>query len=353
MAQDTGATDVVARVLATDGRLDWMGRTAATSTGGRIMAYPGVQLRFRYSGPAPRLRLRAESETCYFNLSINGWSPAVLHLAPGENVIPLPAGPAPATGWEVTLVRRTEAWQGLATLECIEILDAKTKIASPSSGPDRRLLVIGDSITTGHYVEQLPGVPDPTPRTNNAERTWGWLLARSLQAQVNIVAYGGRGLTRAWDGRTDVATAPQFFERVLPDDPASQWEHAAYAPDAIVIMLGQNDFSLGLPEHTAFVEAYLAFLARIQAVHPTAVIVLTGSPMHGTAPGSDDAKKRTALYACLDEAARTHTADTGQIVRVVEVSHQPGTVLDAHPVVFQQEQIAAELEPAVRAACGW
>src|SRR5690606_33474174 len=66
MAQDTGATDVVARVLATDGRLDWMGRTAATSTGGRIMAYPGVQLRFRYSGPAPRLRLRAESETCYF-----------------------------------------------------------------------------------------------------------------------------------------------------------------------------------------------------------------------------------------------------------------------------------------------
>lgn len=340
-------------VAATDNRLVWMGRTAATAAGGRQMAYPGITLRFRYRGPAPTLRLFASSPECYFNLSINGWAEAVLHPAAGENRLLLPAGPAPDGGWEVILVRRTEAWQGLVTFEGLELTDTQTRILAPAPAPDRRLLVIGDSITTGHYVEQLPGVGDASPRTNNAERTWGWLLAQSLHAQVHIVAYGGRGLTRTWDGKTDVANAPQFFERSLPDDPAATWDHAAYRPQVVVIMLGQNDFNLGIVAEDAFVGAYGHFLARIHEVYPDAAVVLTGSPMQGDAPGSADAQKRAALYHDLDLAvARARQSGLTRIA-VVPVSHQPGTAANAHPVVFQQEQIAAELAPAVRALIGW
>lgn len=340
-------------VAATDARLRWMGRTAPADDGGGLtLAYPGVAVRFTYRGAAPVLRLRAHSEQCYFNLSINGWESAVLHLAAGENEIPLLSGPAPAEGWVVQLVRRTEAWQGLVTFEGIVVPDGGEVLAGPT-WPERKIMVIGDSITTGHYIEQLPGVPDPTPRSNNAERTWGWKLARELGAQVHIVAYGGRGLTRTWDGRTDQANAPQFFERTLPDDEAAAWDHERYAPDVIVIMLGQNDFSRGILPHDEFVGAYAALLERIFAAHPAAAVVLTGSPMHGVAPGSEDATKRATLYSYLRDVAATRRAAGQTRMTVAEVSHQPGTTLNAHPTVFQNEQIAAELEPVVRELTGW
>ncbi|MCC5025624.1 MAG: hypothetical protein J6386_23870 [Candidatus Synoicihabitans palmerolidicus] len=78
-----------------------------------------------------------------------------------------------------------------------------------------------------------------------------------MSAQVHIVAYGGRGLTRTWNGRMDEANAPAFFERSLPDDVDAVWVHADYQPDAVVIMLGQNDFRQGVLTEDEFVPAYV------------------------------------------------------------------------------------------------
>ena len=332
-----------------------IGRTAPTPDGDALlMAYPGIELRFTYAGPAPVVHLRAFSETCYFNLSVNGWPSAVIHLEPGDNALPLPSGPAPDEGWTLSLVRRTEAWQGLAEFRGLQLSDSATRLLPPPAPRERRVLVIGDSITTGHYVEQLPGTPDPTPRSNNAERTWGWILARRLlDAEVHIVAYGGRGLTRTWDGQTEPSTSPQFFERALPDEPTSAWNHSRYTPDLVVIMLGQNDFNLGVPDEVHFKSTYRRFLERLHTVHPKAAIILCGSPMHGTTAGSADAAKRATLYHWLDAVAADARAAGLARIAVVRLSHQPGTALNAHPVVFQMEQIAAEIEPAARRFTGW
>lgn len=330
-----------------------IGRTAQLEDGSLRMAYPGVELRFTYAGPAPVLHLTADSDTCYFNLAINGWPSAVLHLEEGDNAISLPSGPAPASGWTVSLVRRNEAWQGRVDFRGYSFPDPATTLLTPPPVRDRRVLVVGDSITTGHFVEQLPGAPNSTPLSNNAARTWGWILARSLDAEVNIVAYGGRGLTRTWDGLTEPSTGPRFFERALPDDPDSTWDHSRYTPDLVVIMLGQNDFNLGVPDEATFCDTYRAFLARIHAVHPDAAIVLCGSPMQGTTPGSADAHKRATLYGWLETLATEARSNGIAAIDVVHLSHQPGTALNAHPVVFQMEQIAAEIEPTARHLTGW
>ncbi|MCC5025625.1 MAG: hypothetical protein J6386_23875 [Candidatus Synoicihabitans palmerolidicus] len=102
------------------------------------MGYPGITLRFRYVGLSPTLKLNAASADCFFNLSVNDWPSAVLRLEAGENMIDLPAGSAPAEGWEVKLVRRTEAWQGLVTFEGLVLPDSETEVIAPSPGPNRR-----------------------------------------------------------------------------------------------------------------------------------------------------------------------------------------------------------------------
>ena len=343
----------MASVPANDSRLAYMGRVAFVGDEAR-MGYPGVTFRFVYRGPAPVLRFTAGSPNCYFNLAVNGWDPVVIHLKEGANEVALPSGAAPADGWLVELTRRTESWQGVVAFAGLS-LPPGCALVPPPPWPERKLLFIGDSITGGEYVELFPPVwpGDATPRAANAARSYGALLGRQLKAQVQLVSCGGRGLVRDWQGKTDGINAPQFFELALPDDPAIRWDHAQYQPDAIVICLGQNDFSSGLPDETEYTAAYAAFIARIRAVHPRAALVLAGSPIQKETPDSADRAKRDQLRRTLDAVvAQRHAAGDNRIASV-SLRYQPGTPANGHPVAFQHEQIAAEIIGPLQQLTGW
>ncbi len=316
------------------------------------MGFPGIKFCFRYTGPAPALHFRADTPDCCFNLSCNGWEPVVLHLLQGSNRIPLPTGAAGPEGCTVELVRRTEAWQGMADFLGLE-MPAGTRLLEAPVWPTRRLLFIGDSITSGEGIDLFPAAASANPRWSNAARSFGMLLGRWLDAQVHLVSYGGRGLTRTWDNRTDQANAPQFFERCLPDDPSPLWNHGHYVPDAIVVCLGTNDFSSSLPDESAFTAAWLKFLARMRAVHAGTPILLAESPIFPDAPEAPDIGKRRLLRRCLEAVAHEYSLAGDNTVQVAPVGHQPGTYLDAHPVAFQHERIALELLPRLRALTGW
>lgn len=347
-----GAPAAAPFVAARDPRFAFEGRVAFGDAGA-TMGFPGVVVRFAYRGPAPVLRLVAHSPDCFFDLACHGWAPVVIHLREGANDVPLPAGPAPDSGWLVELTRRTEAWQGLATFAGV-VAPAGAELLAPPDGPERRMTFIGDSITCGEYLECFPpaDATSETPRTTNAARAFGRLLGRRFGAQVHLVSYGGRGLVRDWQGKTDTGTAPEFFERALPDDPASRWDHASWVPDVVVIALGQNDFSSGLVDEAAYTAAYRKFVARIRTLHPHAAFVLAGSPMHDPAPDSSDRPKLEQLRGTLDAVAAALRAEGGR-VEVATVRRQPGTALNAHPTAFQHEQIAEDLVAPIRAVTGW
>jgi lysophospholipase L1-like esterase len=327
-----------------------MGRAALTSDEARL-GFPGITMRFVYRGPAPVLRLSATTANCYFNLACNGWDPVVIHLNLGENQIPLPTGEAPPQGWLVELVRRTEAWQGIVIFQGL-LLPSGCELLPPPPWPGRRLMFIGDSITGGEYVERFPPENISTPRAANAARSFGMLLGRWLQAQVHLVSCGGRGIIRDWTGKTDGINAPQFFQRVLPDDPPP-WNHAEYLPDAIVVCLGTNDFSKDLPNEAAYTKAYDDFVGDIRAAHPGAALLLAESPILGGAPGTMDRAKRDHLRRTLEAVVTRRRAAGDQRIAVAPVRHYPGTPGNAHPVAFQHEQIALELLPPIRALTGW
>lgn len=343
----TNQTSISAR----DPRIAYMGRVALSCDGAR-MGFPGITIRFVYRGPAPVLLLDAGSENCYFNLACNGWDPVVVHLKQGGNEIALPTGAAPAEGWLVELVRRNEAWQGMAVFQGL-LLPPGCELLTPPAWPARKLMFIGDSITGGEYIERFPPENDNTTRVANAARSYGILLGRWLGAQVHLVSYGGRGVMRDWQGRTDCANAPQFFQRTLPDDPDSRWDHSVYVPDVVVVSLGQNDFSKDLPDEAVYRKAYDDFVGEIRAACPNAALVLAELSLFGETPGTPDRAKRDQLRRVIEDVAARRRAAGDQRIIAAPVGYYPGTPSNAHLVAFQHEQVALELLGPIRTLTGW
>ena len=333
-----------------DARIAVMGRTELTD--GKVqMGFSGTTVRFAFRGPAPTLKLTASNANCFFNLSCNGWDPVLIRLKQGANEIALPTGPAPKEGWMIELVRRTESWMGIASFDGLVVPDG-CELLPPPVWPVRKLMFIGDSLTCGEYNERFPPEDDSTPRSTNVARSYGMLLAKWLNAQVHVVAYGGRGIVRNWDGRRDVNTVPVFFERSMPDDPATSWDHARYQPDVVVINNGTDHDKDVMPE-AELTDAYAAFVARVRTVHPKAWILISESGFHPNAASGKPTTMRDETLKVLNAvAARRHAAGDAR-VRVVRTGYFPGTPTDPHLVAFQQEQIALDFLGPIKEVTGW
>jgi len=337
-------------IVPNDPRITYMGRTELSDIHVR-MGFPGVTIRFVYRGPAPVLKMSGGSSNCFFNLACNGWNPVVIRLQQGTNEIALPTGTAPAGGWLIELVRRTESWMGTASFDGL-LLPKGCELLLPPPWPERKLMFIGDSVTCGEYNERFPPENDKSPRTTNAERSYGMLVARWLNAQVHLISYGGRGITRNWNGDTNVNTLPVFFPRALPDDPASTWNHTKYLPDVIVINDG-TDLDFGPMDEAKFIDAYAAFVATVRKTYPGAYILLSESPFQTDGSDGRPRTERDQLLRTIQAVVeRCHRAGDTRI-RVIHTGFQPGTPTDTHPVAFQQEQIAMDFLGPIREVTGW
>jgi len=337
-------------VAPNDGRIAYMGRLELTENAA-LMGFPGVTIRFAFRGPAPVIRMTGDTPECYFNLSCNGWDPVLIHLKKGANEIALPTGAAPQAGWTVEIVRRTESWMGTASFDGL-MLPPGCELVAPPPFPARKLMFIGDSFTCGEYNERFPPENDSTPRSTNAARSYGMLLAKWLNAQVHLVSYGGRGITREWDGRTDVNIVPVFYPRALPDKPGSAWDHSAYQPDVIVINDG-TDFDAGPLDEAAFTDAYAAFVAQVRTDYPKAYLILTESAFRSDGSDGRPRTSRDQLLRTIQAVAERRHAAGDSRVRIARTGFFPGTPTNPHLVAFQHEQIALELLGPICEAAGW
>jgi lysophospholipase L1-like esterase len=213
-------------------------------------------------------------------------------------------------------------------------------------------MFIGDSLTCGEYDERVPPENDRSPRTTNVARSYGMLLAKWLNTQVHIVAYGGRGITRDWAGKRDVNTVPIFFERSMPDEPASKWDHSHYQPDVIVINVGTDDDHDILPE-AELDDAYTAFVIRVRAVHPKAYILISESGFQPNAASGMPTAMRDKLLKTLKAVIKRRQEAGDFHIRLVPTGYFPGTATDPHLVAFQQEQIALDFLGPIKEVTGW
>ncbi|MBN2369664.1 MAG: xylan esterase [Vicinamibacteria bacterium] len=343
--------DVDDLVPANDPRIAVMGRVDAGAANRLRIGYPGVKLRVRFEGPSLAMRVASSTQNSHVGVSVDGGAPRVLRLPQEETDVILVEGLG-AGRHAVDVVHRTETWQGIVTVAGFR-LPSGGRLLDPLPWPRRRMLFIGDSVTCGEGVDRTPDCKKDKFESSNADLSYGMLLARRFDAQCHLVSYGGRGLIRDWQGRRDVLNAPQFFDMALPDESTKPpWDHAAYAPDVVVVSLGTNDFNLALgdfPDREEWVGAYVLFARAIRARYPEAHVFLTEGAIVNDSVASGRTQK-TVLRGYIAETA-SRLADPR--MHVFESRHYPGDACDAHPTGAQHAAMAGDIEPIIRAAVGW
>ena len=336
-------------VPAADPRLTVEGRTAPAPGGALRVGYPGVSVRFRADAARVAAQLTASTADVYVDVVVDGAPPRRVRLARGPQELVLLDGAAGRHTF--ALLKRTESWQG--TLEIAGVTaTGGAAVIEPLPLPDRRVLFVGDSIVCGASCD----VPDASStedgaQTSDGAKSFGRVLATRLGAACHLVSYGGRGVIRDWQGIRDIANAPVFYERAMPDDPAALWDHHRFVPHAIGVCLGTNDFNQGVPDQNEFVNAYVEFLRKMLRDAPAARVFVIDSPM--TTDSATLGHRRTIQQDYLDDVVRRVTAGGDARVRRARVAHYPGRPVNAHPIASEHVAIAAELEPQFREALGW
>jgi lysophospholipase L1-like esterase len=144
-------------------------------------------------------------------------------------------------------------------------------LLSPSAAPDRRIEVVGDSLSAGAGVESSSTTCNPSidAFTNNY-LAYGSVAARTVNADLVTIAWSGIGVYRNYSAGSP--TMPQRYDYAVPND-NSAWDFSKYQPQVTVINLGTNDFGSGNPGQP-YVDAYVAFVKHIRTKYSTTKFVL-------------------------------------------------------------------------------
>jgi len=312
--------------------IHFIGRFDAT----HCFAWPGSQIRTRFSGTTISADLEDTGGNNYFDVTVDRTTTTV-QLASGRHTVELVNGLA-AGMHDLALTRRPETFFGTTTFHGFT-----GAMLVGTQRPSRLIEFVGDSITCGYGVLGGSATCPFAADTEAETHAWGAFASSALDAVHVSIAYSGGGMYRNNNGST-MNTLPIRYERTFADDPASTWD-GSYSPDVIVIGLGTNDFAPGDPG-SAFVTAYASFIVMLRAKFANASIVLATSPMLGGA-------QHTAQRADLDQVV-TMVADPK--VTIVEIATQlaaDGYGCDYHPNEVTQHKMADALVPAIRAATGW
>jgi len=339
------AAEEPVRVPANDPSVLYEGRCAPGPDGSVRLGFPGVTAHLRFRGRTLALRAAASAEVL-LDVSVDNGAPVQLRLEGGPGTYPI-AQTRELSDHTVAILRCNESWQGTCDYLYFE-MDAGGAVLPPPELPRRRLMFIGDSVTCGEMTAWAPGRDQKDKANANARLSYGMILARRLGSQCNLVSYGGRGIIRDWQGIRDTRNAPQFYELALPDDPSAPWRHAAYAPDAVGIQLGTNDFSQGIPDQNEFVNAYVEFVRKVRRDAPGALIFLMDSPILTDEPSKGP--RRTALHAYLTQVVE-RVGDPRVVL--AGLAHYPGVPGNGHPTGAEHEAMADELGPVLKGALGW
>lgn len=336
------------KFAANDPGIQYIGRVDDSDPRRPRLAYPGTSIRFRFHGRSFGISLSCNSDQSALTVVVDHGQPHLVLLKKGENALN-DFGALEDTNHTIEIVKRTETWQGIITLESVD-LSASAALLPPPPRSARKLMLIGDSVTCGAGVNNnATCTPDPANPSNDAYASYGMLLGRRLDAETHLVCYGGRGLERDYRGlgvNENVLNAPQFLDLSVPSDAVQErafWDASRWQPDLILISLGTNDFNLEATrplDGAEWVARYAAFLRRVRNLYPQAQILIT-----------EGAIVTDPLLRELVQRAAANAKDSS--VRYVPSAHYPGNGCNAHPTQAQHEQMADDFEPVIRRILGW
>jgi len=346
----------------------FIGRFDTRDPAGPRCAWPGCRIVARFDGTTVRVRLNEqvaawmEGGPSEWDVAIDGvWQPRLV-LTPGIHDYDLGVGLVPGPH-RVELYRRTEAQNGMTQFLGYDF--AGGTLLPPPKPAAHRLEVVGDSAAAGFGIEGVGQGPDcPGPdwgaRWQNFRIAFPQRLADTLSAELHGTVYSGKGLARnIW--RADTETMPVIYGRALPIDPSSPFDLSSWVPDAVVVMIGGNDFAIGQPVDDGplaladFTQAYRGLVDKIRARAPNAHLFLATSPSVTDLEPPDRAS-RTNVMAAIDTVVGERNGAGDARVYAAAPALAPASELTAcngHGTPAFHDRVAAELAAVIKAKTGW
>ncbi len=303
--------------------------------------WPGVSILVKFKGKSIGFLLEDGGND--YDVKVDGKPEKVWVTQPDHNLYTL-AGLANGEH-TVQIVKRTEALFGIAAFKGL-VLSDEGVLLNPPPKPARKIEIIGDSFACGYGDEATTLKCENLRPFENADKAFGAEAARDLNAEYTLVAYSGKGIVRNWGDKNKRSADPfpTLFNRVLCHDPDKPWDFSQWVPDAVVIHLGQNDFS-SKPEADSqdYIDGYLKLIKEVRGKYPNAFIycfATTGWPGYSSYVEEVVAKRH--------EAGDEH-------VYFVGYPNVPSDELgcDYHPQAKAQKELANILVPVMRDTLGW
>jgi lysophospholipase L1-like esterase len=331
-----------------DPHLRLLGRADDRDPAHPRLAYPGTGLEFRFTGTGAQLSVASDTPNSALTVVVDHGAPTLKLLAKGDNTVVLAAN-LDNFAHTLQIYKRTETWQGIVTVNGVTLSPGATPLDLPPL-PTRKLMFVGDSVTCGVGIDNnAKCTHDPNLPDINPYESYGMLLGRRLDADTQLVCYGGRGLERDYRGLTiadNVVNIPQFLTLAIPsDNPAGRvpYDVTRFQPDAIVLSVGTNDFNLENTkplDQPTWVAEYVAFLHQVRRNYPHSLIVVT-----------EGAIVTNPLLAQMVQRAAAQSLDAR--VLYAPSQHYPGNGCNGHPTGVQHRHMADDFEPVLRRALNW
>lgn len=221
------------------------------------------------------LRAALEGGAIRWHVSIDGGTPRRFYTTGRETVL---AENVPSGKHQVLLVRETEGQAGISTFRGFYLDDGESLL--PGEGAkSRRLEFVGDSISAGSAnMGRYTG--KNFYEVENGDMAYGPQLARMLGADYSVVAKSGEGVCHNYAGGwpdDGVHTADSyqwtFYHKEKSPDNA-KWDAERFPVDAVMILVGTNDFSDNQRKPGEEFEAgYERLLDVVREMNPEAEII--------------------------------------------------------------------------------
>lgn len=367
-AADGGPTNAPDEPLDPGGpAVQLIGRFDRRDARGPQCGFPGCRILARFDGTAVSVKLEGEywswmeGAPSEWDVSIDGVVTQKLVLTLGEHSFDLATGLAPGPHL-VELYKRTESQTGLGRFLGFDFKGGR--LLAPPARKTRHLEIIGDSQPAAFGVEH-GGLGPNCPGVNwagtyqNFRKSFSARLGDIFGAEVFGTVYSGKGIAQnIWS--TDDETMPLIYGRANPIDPASRWDWS-WTPDAVLVMMGGNDFAVGQPFDRgpttvgAFTDAFRGFAGDLRGRYPNAWLVLLLSPSVSDAV-PEGRQSRTNV------ATGIHTVVTERVAagdaRILELAPPVATPdelvgCNGHGTAAYHERVAQQIRPVLAQKLGW
>ncbi|MCX6151235.1 MAG: T9SS type A sorting domain-containing protein [Ignavibacteriales bacterium] len=252
-----------------------------------VIYWPGTYIKANFEGTSIAVLLNDSTGQSFYNVFIDEdyEHPYLIDCKAGINSYAI-STTLTDTVHSLLIFRRTEASTGSTKFLGIEIGDGKT-LHEPPARHERKILFYGDSITCGMGNEAPDSYADDNLKYENNFLAYGAVASRLLNAEYMCIAKSGIGIMISWFNMV----MSQYYYRLDPEKPDSNWDFSQFIPDVVVINLFQNDSWLTyklnpVPDSTQITKAYADFVREIRNHHPNAFIVCTLGSMDATKTGS-------------------------------------------------------------------